>query len=96
MLCKKIGNGNNKKKGIKNSSKMIEKASISIFEQVGIVDMDTYRTSLTTVTNSRFLVISRRAFEKWIEEQRARGHEVTIFDFFNLYLLCKYTLNCEI
>lgn len=31
-----------------------------------LLDMDTYRTSLTTVTNSRFLVISRRAFEKWI------------------------------
>ncbi len=31
-----------------------------------LLDMDTYRTSLTTVTVSRFLVIPRRAFEKWI------------------------------
>lgn len=31
-----------------------------------LLDMDTYRTSLTTVTNSRFLVVARRAFEKWI------------------------------
>lgn len=31
-----------------------------------LLDMDTYKTSLTTVTDSRFLVISRRAFEKWI------------------------------
>lgn len=31
-----------------------------------LLDMDTYRTSLTTVTESRFLVIPRRAFEKWI------------------------------
>lgn len=31
-----------------------------------LLDMSTYRTSLTTVTESRFLVIPRRAFEKWI------------------------------
>lgn len=31
-----------------------------------LLDMDTYRTSLTTVTDSRFFMISKRVFEKWI------------------------------